>query len=54
MAISPVFLLVIFLLAIYNWTEHKYANVIPYPEWAHYVGWGLVGISAVQVWTEET
>ena len=24
-------------------------QVIPYPEWAHIVGWVLVGISAVQI-----
>ncbi len=47
--ISPLFLLAIFLLAIFTWTEHKYSGKVPYPEWAHYVGYGLVGISAVQI-----
>jgi len=47
--ISPIFLMVIFLAAVITWKEHKYSKVISYPEWAHYVGWALVGVSAIQV-----
>ncbi len=49
LVISPLALLVIFLLAVYFWEEHKYSKVIPYPQWAHYVGYGIAGISAIQV-----
>ena len=47
--VSPLCLLAIFLVAIFTWEEHKYASLVPYPDWAHYVGWVLVGLSAVQV-----
>ena len=47
--ISPVFLLVIFLVGVISWEEHKYSGIVPYPEWATWIGWGLVGISAVQI-----
>jgi len=47
--ISPVFLLVIFLVGVITWEEHMYSGVVPYPEWATWIGWGLVGISAVQI-----
>ena len=47
--ISPVFLLVIFLVGVITWEEHMYSVVVPYPEWATWIGWGLVGISAVQI-----
>jgi len=48
-AISPIFLIVVFILAVVGWSEPKYSSVVPYPEWAHIVGWVLVGISAVQI-----
>lgn len=47
--ISPLFLIVIFLAAVITWTEPKYNGVVTYPEWAHIVGWVLVGLSAVQI-----
>lgn len=47
--ISPIFLIVIFLASVSNYEEHKYAGVVPYPEWATAVGWTLVAISAVQI-----
>jgi len=47
--LCPVILSVIFGMALYYWTEPTYGGSIPYPDWAHYVGWGLVGLSAVQV-----
>ena len=51
--VAPLFLLAIFLVAIFTWEEHKYASVVPYPEWAHIVGWVLVGLSAIQVRQEK-
>ena len=48
-AISPIFLIVIFVSSIITWEEHKYSKVITYPEWAHIAGWVMVGISAVQI-----
>jgi len=49
--VSPLCLGLIFALGVYNLTqtEHKYAGVVPYPEWATYVGYGLILISAVQI-----
>ena len=47
--IAPVFLLIIFLIGVITWGEHKYNGVVPYPEWATAIGWGLVGISAIQI-----
>lgn len=47
--IAPVFLCVIFIIGIASWGEHKYAQVIPYPEWATAIGWALVAVSAVQI-----
>jgi len=47
--ISPIFLVVVFIASVVNWEEHKYAGVIPYPDWAHGIGWGLVALSAVQI-----
>jgi len=47
--ISPIFLVVVFILAIVDWSDPQYSNVVPYPWWAHIVGWVLVGISAVQI-----
>ena len=47
--ISPIFLIVIFLAAVCTWEAPKYSGVITYPEWAHIVGWVLVGISAIQI-----
>jgi len=45
----PILLLVIFCLSLYFWEEPKYGGMVPYPEWAHWIGWILVGISAVQI-----
>jgi len=45
----PIILLVIFVMALYFWEQPTYSGSIPYPDWAHWLGWGLVGISAVQV-----
>jgi len=47
--VCPLLLLVIFCLSLYFWEEPQYNGSIPYPAWAHWVGWVLVGISAVQV-----
>ena len=47
--IAPVFLCIIFIIGIASWGEHKYAGVVPYPDWATGIGWGLVAISAVQI-----
>lgn len=47
--ISPVFLVIIFILAVYGWKDPLYSGVIPYPGWAHIIGWVLVGISAIQI-----
>jgi len=47
--ISPLFLLVIFISSIVSWTDPKYNKVVPYPDWAHAVGWAIVGLSAVQI-----
>merc|ERR1712107_79962 len=40
--------LVILIVSLYNWEEPLYAGV-PYPQWGHWVGWILVGLSACQV-----
>jgi len=45
----PVALLLILILSVYSWTKPIYGGVTPYPDWAHWIGWGLVGVSAVQV-----
>ena len=47
--VSPAFLIAIFLLSIFTWTEFKYAGVIPYPDWAHDIGKLLILLSAIQV-----
>ena len=47
--VSPAFLITIFLLSIFTWTEFKYAGVIPYPDWAHDIGKLLILLSAIQV-----
>ena len=47
--VSPAFLITIFLLSIFTWTEFKYAGVIPYPYWAHDIGKLLILLSAIQV-----
>jgi len=47
--ISPIFLTIIFVASVATWKEPKYNGKVTYPDWAHYVGWGLVGISAVQI-----
>lgn len=47
--IAPVFLLIIFIASLVTWDNPLYNNVVPYPDWAHAVGWTLVAISAVQV-----
>jgi solute carrier family 6 amino acid transporter-like protein 5/7/9/14 len=40
---------VIFILSLVYWQTPSYNQTVPYPEWAHWLGWVLVGISAVQV-----
>jgi len=47
--ISPLFLLVILIASLWTWENPKYNGNIEYPEWAHGVGWMLVGLSAIQV-----
>ena len=47
--VCPVVLLVIFCLSLYFWSPPQYSGSVPYPQWAHWLGWGLVGLSAVQV-----
>jgi solute carrier family 6 amino acid transporter-like protein 5/7/9/14 len=47
--IAPIFLLIILGSSVFSWEEHKYSGVVPYPEWAHGVGWTVVALSAVQV-----
>jgi solute carrier family 6 amino acid transporter-like protein 5/7/9/14 len=47
--ISPIVLVVIFIIAVVGWEDPMYSQVIPYPFWAHIVGWVLVGISAIQI-----
>jgi len=47
--VSPLFLLVILIASLATWENPKYNGVIPYPDWAHTVGWVLVGLSAIQV-----
>jgi len=48
-AVSPVILLALFVPSLYTWKEPLYNDQIPYPDWAHLIGWILVGISAVQI-----
>ena len=47
--LAPGFLITIFLLSIFTWTEFKFADVIPYPDWAHTIGKLLILLSALQV-----
>lgn len=47
--VCPIVLLVLFILGLVIRDEHKYGGVIPYPDWATGIGWGLVAISAFQV-----
>jgi len=47
--VCPVALLVIFILSLVYWSTPLYNQTVPYPDWAHWLGWVLVGISAVQV-----
>lgn len=46
---APAFLLFILVASVSDWEEHKYAGVVPYPDWAHAVGWTLMALSAVQI-----
>ena len=48
-AITPLILIIIFISSLVTWSEHKYGEIVPYPYWAHWVGWGIVALSAVQV-----
>ncbi len=52
-AMIPVWLVAIFAIACYYWTDPTYKDSIHgevhYPEWAHYVGWFLTLVVAVQV-----
>jgi len=47
--LCPLILLIIFVMALFFWEWPTYSGVIPYPAWAHYIGMGLMGLSAVQV-----
>jgi len=47
--VSPLFLLAIVIISLVQWQEPKYNKVIPYPDWAHAMGWALVALSAVQI-----
>ena len=51
----PIILVAIFIIACVNWEKPTYEGtiygVVHYPEWAHYVGWFLTLIVAVQVST---
>ena len=42
-------LFILFMLGVVLWEDPKYNDVVPYPDWAHTVGWVLVGLSAIQV-----
>jgi len=46
--ISPLLLIVILVAALIDWTKPSYGP-IPYPEWAHGVGWALTLISVLQI-----
>merc|ERR1711860_438120 len=46
---APVTLGALFIIGAAQWTEHKYSEVVPFPEWATGIGWGLLVLSAVQV-----
>lgn len=47
--VAPIFLLVIFIASVVQWQKPQYNGNIAYPEWAHSIGWTLVGLSAVQI-----
>ena len=47
--VCPIVLILLFIIGLVTWGEHKYSGVIPYPEWATGVGWALVALSAFQV-----
>ena len=42
-------LFILFMLGIIFWEDPKNNGVTPYPDWAHQIGWVLVGLSAIQV-----
>ena len=46
--ISPLLLMVILVAAIIDWTKPSYGS-LPYPEWAHGVGFTLTVISVIQI-----
>ena len=46
--ISPLFLVVIFLAACYDWHQPSYGSV-SYPPWAHTIGWVLTMVSVGQI-----
>ena len=46
--ISPLLLIAILVAALIDWTKPSYGS-IPYPEWAHGVGWTLTLISVLQI-----
>ncbi|KAF0289306.1 Sodium- and chloride-dependent glycine transporter 2 [Amphibalanus amphitrite] len=46
--VAPVMLAAIFAYSMYEYEPPKYGDY-EYPEWAVYVGWGLAGISLVQI-----
>ena len=46
--ISPLLLMVILVAAIMDWTKPSYGS-LPYPEWAHGVGFSLTVISVIQI-----
>ena len=47
--VCPAILLLILFVSLYLWKDPLYSEMVPYPQWAHWVGWALVGISAEQV-----
>jgi len=47
--LCPLILLVIFVLSLAYWEPPLYNKTVPYADWAHWIGWILVGLSAVQV-----
>ena len=46
--ISPLLLVVILVAALIDWTQPSYGP-LPYPDWAHGVGWTLTLISVLQI-----
>jgi len=47
--VCPLFLLAIIIISLVNREDPKYNGFVPYPDWAHSIGWFLVALSALQV-----